>query len=149
MRRSHCLLVSCAVRSRSNSLARVPNVLTIGFDPHTIPDFDPAPVAAGIEQGSRLFAELGLTEDLLLIDFAELGGPAEAKLVEKLKSRQYDAVVVGGGIRKPAQLLELFQAVVNLVHWHQPDAAIAFNESPFDSPDWALKALEQHRQNKR
>jgi hypothetical protein len=127
----------------------VPNILAIGFDPHTIPDFDPAPVAAGIERGSRLFAELGLTEDLLLIDFAELGGPAEAKIVDKLRQMQYDAVLIGGGIRKPPGLLELFQTVVNLVHWHQPDAAIAFNESPYDSPDWVLKALEQRRQNKR
>lgn len=124
----------------------MPNILTIGFDPHTIPGFDPAPVAAGIEHGSRLFAELGLTEDLLLIDFAELGGAAEAKIVDKLRQTQYDAVLIGGGIRKGTGLLELFQTVVNLVHWHQPDAAIAFNESPFDSPDWVVKALEQRRQ---
>jgi hypothetical protein len=124
----------------------VPNILVIGFDPHTIPGFDPAPVAAGIEQGSKAFAELGLTEDLFLIDFAELDdGRAQAKLVEKLQQRQYDAVVVGGGVRKGPGLLELFQTVVNLVHWHQPDAALAFNDSPGDSPDWVLKALEQRR----
>ena len=128
-----------------NSLARVPNILVIGFDPHTIAGFDPAPVAAAIEQGSKHFAELGLAEDLFLIDFAELGGPAEAKLVERLKQKKYDAVVVGGGIRKERALLELFQTVVNLVHWHQPDAALAFNDSPGDSPDWVLKALEQRR----
>ncbi|NKE56302.1 hypothetical protein FXN61_05465 [Lentzea sp. PSKA42] len=121
------------------------NVLAIGFDPHTIPDFDPAPVAAGIEQGSKAFAELGLAEDLLLIDFAELDGRAQAKIVERLQQRQYDCVLIGGGVRKPPALLELFQTVVNLVHWHQPDAAIAFNESPSDSPDWVLKALEQRR----
>ncbi len=123
----------------------MPTILVIGFDPHTIPGFDPAPVAAGIERGSELFAELGLTEDLFLIDFAELGGAAEAKLVERLQQKQYDAVVVGGGIRKGPGLLELFQTVVNLVHWHQPDAALAFNDSPGDSPDWVLKALEQRR----
>ncbi|MEU0885114.1 hypothetical protein ABZ345_41525 [Lentzea sp. NPDC005914] len=123
----------------------MPTILVIGFDPHTIPGFDPAPVAAGIEQGSKLFAELGLTEDLVLIDFTELGGAAEAKLVEKLRQKKYDAVVVGGGIRKGPGLLELFQTVVNLVHWHQPDAALAFNDSPGDSPDWVLKALEQQR----
>ncbi|MGW4206991.1 hypothetical protein ACWEIJ_03305 [Lentzea sp. NPDC004789] len=123
----------------------MPNVLVIGFDPHTIPGFDPAPVAAGIERGSRAFAELGLAEDLFLIDFAELDGRAQAKLVEKLEGRRYDAVVVGGGIRKGPGLLELFQFVVNLVHWHQPDAALAFNDSPGDSPDWVLKALEQRR----
>ncbi|MFJ8966825.1 hypothetical protein ACIRG5_46265 [Lentzea sp. NPDC102401] len=125
----------------------MPNILAIGFDPHTIPGFDPAPVAAGIKQGSKAFAELGLTEDLFLIDFEELDGRAQAKLVEKLESRQYDAVLIGGGIRKGSGLLELFQTVVNLVHWHQPDAAIAFNESPSDSPDWVLKALEQKRKS--
>ncbi|MEV6242856.1 hypothetical protein [Lentzea sp. NPDC051838] len=123
----------------------MPTILAIGFDPHTIPGFDPAPVAAGIEQASKLFVELGIDEDLFLVDFAELGGTAEAKLVQKLESRQYDAVLVGGGIRKGPGLLELFQTVVNLVHWHQPTAAIAFNDSPSDSPDWVLKALEQQR----
>ncbi|SDM62594.1 hypothetical protein SAMN04488074_12465 [Lentzea albidocapillata subsp. violacea] len=125
----------------------MPNILVIGFDPHTIPGFDPAPVAAGIEHASRAFAELGLTEDLFLVDFAELDGRAQAKLIEKLENKQYDAVVVGGGIRKGPGLLELFQVVVNEVHWRQPDAAIAFNDSPGDSPDWVLKALEQKRKS--
>ncbi|MFD4672385.1 hypothetical protein ACFWNN_21835 [Lentzea sp. NPDC058450] len=123
------------------------DVLVIGFDPATIPGFDPAPVAKGIEQGSRQFAELGLAEDLFLIDFAELDGRAQAKLAEKLRARKYDVVVVGGGIRKGPGLLELFQAVVNEVHWHQPEAALAFNDSPGDSPDWVLKALEQKRKS--
>lgn len=135
----------CELRVRRPSLGGVPNILVIGFDPHTIPGFDPAPVAAGIEQGSKAFAELGLAEDLFLIDFAELDGRAQAKLVEKLGQRQYDAVVIGGGIRKAPGLLELFQTVVNLVHWHQPDAAITFNDNAGDSPDWVLKALEQRR----
>ncbi|MFD4642824.1 hypothetical protein ACFWN2_36340 [Lentzea sp. NPDC058436] len=121
------------------------DVLVIGFDPHTIPGFDPEPVAAAIEQGSRRFAELGLAEDLFLIDFDELDGRAQAKLAEKLTTKQYDVVVVGGGIRKGPGLLELFQAVVNEVHWHQPGTAIAFNDSAGDSPDWVLKALAQKR----
>ncbi|MCR3746498.1 hypothetical protein [Lentzea californiensis] len=123
----------------------MPDILVIGFDPHTIPGFDPAPVAAAIEQASRAFAGLGLAEDLFLIDFAELDGRAQAKLVEKLGNKQYDAVLVGGGVRKGPGLLELFQVVVNEVHWRQPHAAIAFNDSPGDSPDWVLKALEQKR----
>lgn len=123
----------------------MPDILVIGFDPHSISGFDPAPVAAAIEQGSRAFAELGLAEDLFLIDFDELDGRAQAKLVERLQSRQYDCVVVGGGIRKESGLLELFQVVVNLVHWYQPQAALAFNDSPGDSPDWVVKALEQRR----
>jgi hypothetical protein len=127
----------------------VPTVLVIGFDPHTIPGYDPDAVAAAIERGSRLAAELGLTEDLHLVDFAELGGTALAGIADRLKVKQYDCVVVGGGIRKQPELLEVFQQVVNLVHWLQPNAAIAFNSGPSDSADWVLKALEQRRRNSR
>ena len=121
------------------------DVLVIGFDPDTIPGFEPGAVRASLDEGSRRFVELGLTEDQCLIRF---GGPYDT-IVEHLTKKPYDAVVVGGGIRKAAEHLELFQAVVNLVHWHQPDAAIAFNSGPTDSADWVLKALEQRRQNKR
>jgi hypothetical protein len=104
-------------------------------------------VVAGIERGSRRFAELGLAEDLFLIDFAELDGRAQAQLVAKLGAKKYDCVVVGGGIRKGPGLLELFQLVVNEVHWRQPEAAIAFNDRPDDSADWVLQALEQKRKS--
>jgi hypothetical protein len=122
----------------------VPNVLLIGFDPDTIPGFEPGAVAAQLDAGSRRFAELGMAEERCLIAFGELDG-VEAAIVERLRKKQYDVVVVGGGIRKPPELLELFQTVVNLVHWHQPQAAISFNAGPADSADWALKALKQRR----
>lgn len=125
----------------------MPTVLVIGFDPYTVPGYDPDAIAAAIEQGSRLAAELGLAEELLLVDFTELDGRAQAKIAERLRQKQYDCVVVGGGIRKAPELLEVFQQVVNLVHWHQPNAAIAFNSGPGESADWVLKALEQRRQN--
>ncbi|MET9626635.1 hypothetical protein ABZX92_04140 [Lentzea sp. NPDC006480] len=121
----------------------MPTVLLIGFAPESIPGFAPGAVAAQLDEGSRRFAEAGLTEDQCLIDF---GDPhPERKIVEHLGRGPYDAVVVGGGIRKPAELLGLFQTVVNLVHWQQPRAAIAFNSGPTDSADWVVKALEQRR----
>jgi hypothetical protein len=121
----------------------VSDVLVIGFDPDTIPGFEPGAVKAKLDDGSRKFAELGLTEEQCLIGF---GGPYDmSTVVEHLAKKPYDCVVVGGGIRKSAELLELFQTVVNLVHWHQPQAAISFNSGPDDSPDWVLKALEQQR----
>ncbi|MEV6242855.1 hypothetical protein [Lentzea sp. NPDC051838] len=123
------------------------NVLLIGFAAETIPGFEPGAVQAQLDEGSRNFARQGLTEDQCLISFDP---PYDtAKIAEHLQQRDYDCVVVGGGIRKPAELLELFQAVVNLVHWHQPHAAISFNSGPTDSADWVLKALEQQRQNGR
>ncbi|MBM7859828.1 hypothetical protein [Lentzea nigeriaca] len=119
----------------------MPDVLLIGFAPDTIPGFEPGAVAAQLREGSARFEELGMTEEQCLVGF---GDPdAAATVVEHLKRKLYDCVVVGGGIRKPAEFLELFQSVVNLVHRHQPQAAIAFNSGPTDSADWALKALEQ------
>jgi len=50
-------------------------------------------------------------------------------------------VVVGGGIRKPDDLVELFEAVVDLIHRHAPQAAIAFNTNPVTSLDAALRWL--------
>jgi hypothetical protein len=121
----------------------MPDVLLIGFAPDTIPGFAPGAVAAQLEEGSTRFKELGLAEEQCLIDFDAPLATALAKVAEDLKRKPYDAVVVGGGIRKPAEMLELFQAVVNLVHRHQPEAVIAFNSGPTDSADWVLKALEQ------
>jgi hypothetical protein len=42
-------------------------------------------------------------------------------------------VVIGGGIRKAEDRLELFERIVNLVHRHAPGAAIAFSGSPVDT----------------
>jgi hypothetical protein len=41
-------------------------------------------------------------------------------------------VVIGAGIRREDELLELFERTVNLVHQHAPSAAIAFNTSLTD-----------------
>ncbi|HEX7304186.1 hypothetical protein [Lentzea sp.] len=118
----------------------MPHVLLIGFAPGSIPGFEPGAVAASLDAGSERFAELGMAEDRCLLDFAR---PDTGTVLKCLQDKQYDCVVVGGGIRKPAEMLDLFQAVVNLVHWHQPQAAIAFNSGPTDSADWARRALEQ------
>ncbi len=44
-------------------------------------------------------------------------------------------------IRKHEPLLEFFEKVVNLVRQHAPGAAIAFNSSPEDTADAALRWL--------
>ena len=54
-------------------------------------------------------------------------------------------VVIGGGIREPVDQLDLFERIVNLVHRHAPDAAIAFNESPDDIFDAAARWLRPAR----
>jgi hypothetical protein len=113
-------------------------VLVIGLDPAKLPDWDPEPVLAAIARGEARFRELGVEADMCLVAPDE---NAEATIVEALTRKDYACVVVGGGIRKHEPLLELFEKVVNLVRLHAPDAAIAFNSTPEDTPDAALRWL--------
>ena len=52
-----------------------------------------------------------------------------------LQAESWDCVLVGGGIRKREDLMELFESVVNLVVRHAPRAATAFNSTPDDIAD--------------
>lgn len=113
-------------------------VLVIGLDPAKLTDWDPEPVLAAIARGEARFRELGIDADMCLVTPDE---GAEATIVEALAHKDYACVVVGGGIRKYEPLLELFEKVVNLVRLHAPDAAIAFNSTPEDTPDAALRWL--------
>jgi hypothetical protein len=113
-------------------------VLVIGLDPARLSGWDPAPVLAAIARGEARFAELGIEADMCLV--APDDNP-EAAVTEALTGREYACVVVGGGIRKHEPLLELFERVVNLVHRHAPAAAIAFNSTPEDTPEAALRWL--------
>src|SRR5690349_15879442 len=115
-------------------------VLVIGLDPVRIAGWDPAPVVAAIARGHARFADHGIDADMCLVAPEE---NAEAAIVEALTREDYACVVVGGGIRKHEPLLEFFERVVNLVREHSPDAAIAFNSTPEDCADAALRWLRQ------
>ncbi|MFC0435654.1 hypothetical protein [Kutzneria buriramensis] len=113
-------------------------VLVIGLDPVRIPGYDPEPVVAAIARGRRRFDELGVPADMCLV--APDDEP-EAAIVAALAGGEYACVVIGGGIRKDEPLVELFERVVNLVRRHAPNAAIAFNSTPDDMADAALRWL--------
>jgi len=115
-------------------------VLVIGLDPVRIAGWDPEPVVAAIARGQARFADHGIDADMCLVAPDE---NAEAAIVEALTGKDYACVVVGGGIRKHEPLLELFENVVNLVRQHAPGAAIAFNSTPEDTADAALRWLRQ------
>ncbi|MET0133359.1 MAG: hypothetical protein ABW215_07170 [Kibdelosporangium sp.] len=118
----------------------VGRVLVIGLDPVRIPGWDPAPVQAAIARGQARFGEHGIEADLCLVAPDE--NPAET-IAEALARQDYACVVIGGGIRGHEPLLELFETVVNLVRQHAPGAAIAFNSTPDDTADAALRWLRQ------
>ncbi|MET8120602.1 hypothetical protein [Micromonospora sp. NPDC005189] len=117
-------------------------VLVVGLDPMRIPGWDPEPVVAAIARGQARFEDHGIEADLCLVAPDD---NAEGTIVEALTQKSYACVVVGGGIRKHEPLLQLFERVVNLVRQHAPGAAIAFNSSPEDTADAALRWLPRSR----
>jgi hypothetical protein len=114
----------------------VARVLVVGLDPAKIQGWDPEPVQAAIARGHARFADHGIEAELCLVALDE---NPEGAIVEALTRKDYACVVIGGGIRKHEPLLEFFEKVVNLVRQQAPDAAIAFNSSPEDTADAALR----------
>lgn len=118
-----------------------PKVLVIGLDPYRVPGpWDPRPVAAAIEQSTARFAEQGIDVENCLFGL-DGDDDVEAVVTTALRAQPWECVVVGGGVRKPEELLELFEMIVNLVRRHAPDAAIAFNRTPADIVDAAVRRL--------
>lgn len=118
-----------------------PQVLVIGLDPRRVPGpWDPEPVVAAIESGMASLADHGFDAEACLV---ALDGSDDARdrVTLALGTRSWDCVVVGGGIRGAEDQLELFEAVVNLVRRHAPEAAIAFNRTPRDLADAVTRVL--------
>ena len=113
-----------------------PKVLVIGVDPSTL---DPAAwgvtaeqnavIQAAIAASEREFIDAGYDVTMCLI---ALDADLEAVLIPKIRAKIWDVVVIGGGLRKPPELLELFEQVTNAVHLHAAQAAIAFNTNATD-----------------
>jgi DNA-binding LacI/PurR family transcriptional regulator len=113
-------------------------VLLIGFDPNAIPGVDARVVEMAIAMGELRLKEHGFDTDYCLVAPDE---EPEAQMIESLRSKRYDCVVVGGGIRKPEPFLELFERTVNLIRVHAPQAAIAFNTTGENSVEAVLRWL--------
>jgi hypothetical protein len=125
-----------------NTSAPEPRVLVIGFDPYRVPGpWDPTAVADAVAAGMARFAEAGIGAETCLFGL-DGSDDIEAVVTDALDSRPWEVVVIGGGIRKPEELLDLFERVVNLVRRHAPDAAIAFNSSPSDTLEAAARWLD-------
>ncbi|GAA2797905.1 hypothetical protein [Nonomuraea dietziae] len=115
-------------------------VLVVGLDPAKIQGWDPEPVQAAIARGQARFDDQGIEADYCLVALDE---NPEGAIVEALTRKDYACVVIGGGIRTHEPLLEFFEKVVNLVRQHAPGAAFAFNSSPEDCADAAMRWLRQ------
>src|SRR6476660_4152568 len=119
-------------------------VLLLGYDPETVDFSDPAlppgmtveKVRAGIAVALKGFTERGWESDVGSIRPDETAGPTVER---RLRSANYDCVVVGGGVRLPPRHLALFEVIINAIRKAAPSAAIAFNTRPDDSADAAAR----------
>ena len=112
-------------------------VLAVGLDPafadySKLPGLTPELVAAYIEAQLDGLRALGYEVESCLVD---LGETAEATVTAALRSRTFDCVVIGAGLREPPERLMLFEAIVNLVHELAPGSRITFNTSPADTAE--------------
>ncbi|UNS96658.1 hypothetical protein MMF93_09140 [Streptomyces tubbatahanensis] len=114
------------------------SVLILGFDPHAVPGTDGAPLRVALDGELARFADHALDASVTLL-------PADASAVSvavaALTEREWDVVVIGGGIRKPEGALLFFEQVVNLVREHAPGAALAFNSGVGDTFEAARRRL--------
>lgn len=119
-----------------------PRVLVIGLDPYRVPGpWDPKPVADAIEVGIARFAEHGVGVETCLFGL-DGSDDVETIVSHTLRAWPWECVVIGGGVRKTEDQLELFEQVINLVRRHAPNAAIAFNSTPTDTFDAAARWID-------
>ena len=118
-----------------------PDVLVIGLDPYRVPGpWDPKPVGDAIEIGMKTLADRGFDAEACLVGL-DGSDDIEARVTVALQARSWDCVIVGGGIREPEEQLEVFESIINLIRRRAPQAAIAFNHTPHDLADAAVRAL--------
>jgi len=113
------------------------SVLAIGIDPaladfSRFPQLTPQLVRAHIDAELQRLRDAGYDVVSCLID---PGDGAEPMTAAALASRTFDCVVIGAGLREPAEHLLLFETIINLVHRLAPAARICFNSNPADTVD--------------
>lgn len=118
-----------------------PRVLVIGLDPPRVPGpWDPEPMVRAIAAGLARFAEAGVGVESCLVGL-DGSDDIEAVVTAALDRRPWEVVVVGGGLRRSDERVDLFESIVNLVRRHAPGAAIAFNETAEGTYDAAARWL--------
>jgi len=59
-----------------------------------------------------------------------------------LRSRRFDCVMIGAGLREPTDMLLHFEKVLNAVHRLALQAPFCFNSSPADSAEAVLRWID-------
>ena len=118
------------------------SVLVIGLQPTLIdfsapdyaafPGLDAAKVLAALKADEDRLNNLGYDVQLCLTDFGET---AEAVVLDHLKWKRFDCVLIGAGVRTIPKNFILFEKLINVVHAHAPQAKLCFNTKPSDTAE--------------
>jgi len=113
------------------------SVLIIGFEPtlldySTIPDLDAAKVMGQLKADEAHLQGLGYEVDFCLTDLGETAG---AFVLDRLRRKQFDCIVIGAGVRTIPKYFILFEKLINVVHEHAPQAKLCFNTKPSDTAE--------------
>ncbi len=121
------------------------SVLIMGIDPVLIdfssPEFAPKNLTAerilsALQADSERLRSLGYEADVCLTDFGET---AEQVVEDKLRSKPYDCVMMGAGIRIIPSNFLLFEKLINVVHANAPRAKLCFNTMPHDTAEAVMR----------
>jgi hypothetical protein len=116
--------------------------IQIGLDPDVIdyssPDFAQFPglskekLRAANDDNVAALRAAGYRVDNCLIDFGDAGAQMARQWLE---AKQYDAVLIGAGVRLVACNTLLFESIVNAAHATQPGCRFVFNRAATATPD--------------
>lgn len=121
------------------------SVLMVGLDPLLIdfssPEFAPMNLSAervlsALRADSERLHDLGYEAETCLTDFGET---AERVLTDKLRTKAYDCVMIGAGVRVIPSNFLLFEKLINVVHVHAPQAKLCFNTKPSDTAEAVMR----------
>jgi hypothetical protein len=113
-------------------------VLLIGLDPKVVDyaslptPLDEPTLRASLDADVRRLRESGYDATWL---FTDRGETAVSVVTTRLAAERFDCILVGAGIRTIPPLFPLFEKLVNAIHAGAPDAKIAFNTNPNDTPE--------------
>ena len=116
--------------------------IQIGLDPDVIdyssPDFaqfrglSKETLRAANDDNVAALRAAGYHVDNCLIDFGDAGADKARRWLE---AKQYDAVLIGAGVRLVASNTLLFESIVNAAHATQPGCRFVFNRAATSTPD--------------
>ena len=119
------------------------SVLAIGMDPAFVdlagaPGLTPELVRHYLDSQIAGVRARGFDVANCLIDD---GDTAASVVAAALRTGTFDCVLIGAGLREPADQLPLFEKVLNLVHALAPRARICFNTNPAGTGDAIERCL--------